>query len=362
MDRIDSDHIAIDADGHVIEGDEMFSHYLDPAYRARTQGNALDARGVRRLIVDGVVHPPFPASISIRKPMEASDRLKVLDKERIRAAVLFPSGALVAVYACEPDFARAMARAYNDWIADYVAPHRDRLFFAGVLALHDVAHAVAEARRAVAKGAVAIAVRPNPCLGRTLDDPAYDPLYAAIEEMGVPLCVHETTGDPSTAGGERYGMRNEARYAFNHVISHPFEQMFAAMSLICGGVLERFPRLSVAFLEAGCSWAPYWLARMDDHFANKKLGAQMPIRMKPSEYFERQCLVSCDPGDHTIPLAIAGIGAHRIAFATDYPHFDSSGGAVNAFLAVAGVSDADRRRLLWDNAIRFYRLKLPVAA
>jgi len=157
-------------------------------------------------------------------------------------------------------------------------------------------------------------------------------------------------------------MRNEGRYVFNHIISHPFEQMFAMMSLICGGVLERFPRLKVGFMEAGCSWAPYWLARMDEHFAHRKLGPQMPIKMRPSEYFERQCLVSCDPGDHTIPLAIAGIGAHKIAFATDYPHFDSAGGAVNAFESVHGIAEADRRRILWDNAARFYGLKLPVAA
>ena len=359
---MDRELIAIDADGHVIESDEMFSDYLEPAYRARLPGNVMDSRGVRRLVVDGESHPPFPVSITLRKPMAAADRIKVLDKERVRAAVLFPSGGLVAAYACEAPFAQAVARAYNDWIADYVAPWRDRLYFAGMLALHDPAAAVAEARRAVAKGAVGIALRPNPCMGRTLDDPAYDPLWAAIEEMGVPLCVHETTGDPATAGGDRYGIRNEDRYAFNHVISHAFEQMFAALSIICGGVCERFPRLKVAFLEAGCSWAPYWLARMDDHFAHRKLGPQMPIKMKPSAYFERQCLVSCDPGDHTLPLAVAGIGAHKIAFATDYPHFDSGGGAVASLLEVPGVSAADQRRILWDNAAAFYGLKLPVAA
>ena len=78
--------------------------------------------------------------------------------------------------------------------------------------------------------------------------------------------------------------------------------------------------------------------------------------MKPSEYFDRQCFVTCDPGDHTIPLAIQGIGAHKIMFATDYPHFDSSGSAVNDFLAVDGISDGDRRSILWDNATAFFGL------
>lgn len=362
MDGTSKELSAIDADGHVIEGDELFTNYLDPQYRARTPGHALDWRGVRRLAVDGQVHPPFPASISIRKPMAAEDRIKVLDKERVRAAVLFPSGALVAMYACDAPFAQAMARAYNDWIADYVAPYRDRMFATALVALHDVDAACAEARRAVAKGAVAVAIRPNPCLGRTLDDPMYDKFYATVQDLAVPLAVHETTGDPATAGGDRYGMRNEQRYVFNHIISHAFEQMFAAMSIIGGGVLERFPHLNVGFFEAGCSWAPYWLSRMDEHHAHRRIGIQMPIKMKPSEYFERQCMVSCDPGDHTIPLAVAGIGAHKISFATDYPHFDSEGGAVRAFLDVHGITAADQRKILWDNAASFYRLPLKIDA
>jgi len=175
----------------------------------------------------------------------------------------------------------------------------------------------------------------------------------------VPLIFHESTGDPSTAAADRYGIRNAARYAFNHAISHSFEQMFAALSVICGGVLERFPRLRVGMAEAGCSWVPYWLARLDDHFAHRAMGRQMPIRLKPSEYFRRQCFVTCEPADETLPLAVAGIGAGNILFATDYPHFDSGGNAVKHFLALEGITAADRRRILWDNAAALYRIAPP---
>jgi predicted TIM-barrel fold metal-dependent hydrolase len=356
--------IAIDADGHVHEADEMFTEYLDPAFRDRTRGWALNDDGNRRLFVDGAQHPPFPPEISVRKPMTAENRLRVLDKERIGAAVLFPSATLVASY-LEPGFAAAMSVAHNNWISDYVHPHRDRLYFAAPLALYDVGHAVAEARRAVGDlGAVAVTIRPNPVAGRTLDDPAYNPLYAAVQELGVPLCVHESTGCMETAGGDRYGgMMDPASYAFNHVISHPFEQMFAMMSLLCGGVLERFPDLRIAFLEAGCSWVPYWLARLDDHFEHRKLGRYMPnLSMRPSEYFHRQCIVSCDPGDPTIPLAVAGLGAERIVFATDYPHFDSGGGAVSAFLSCDGLDPACHGKILRDNAMEFYGFAESAAA
>lgn len=355
----DAGLIAIDADGHVHEADELISDYLDPALRSRTEGHALNADRNRRFVVDGVGHPPFPKEISIRKPMTADDRIKVLNKERIGAAILYPSAAMIAAY-IDAEFAAGYLRAYNSWMADYVQPYKDRLYFGALVALHDVEGAMAEARRAVGLGAVAVVVRPNPVMNRTLDHPDYDRFHACVQDLDVPLIVHETTGCPETAGGDRYGgMMDPESYLMNHIISHSFEQMFAAMSLICGGVLERFPRLRVGFMEAGCSWVPYWLARLDDHYEHPKLGGYMRgLKMPPSEYFRRQCVVSCDPGDATIPLAVQGIGADRIVFATDYPHFDSGAGAVNGFLAVDGIAEADQRRILADNAIEFYGLDI----
>lgn len=354
-------YLAIDGDGHVHEAEAMFERYLAAPFRARARVG-LTADHVRRYVFDGREEPPFPRAISIRKPMDAADRIKVLEKERIWAAMLFPSGTLSGLYTNPPDFCRALASAYIDWMADYCAEAPERLLFAAALPLHDVGWAVGEAERAVKRGARAIALRPNRQAGEAWDDPAYDPLYAAIAEMGVPLVFHETTGDPATAGGERYGMRNPARYAFSHVISHSFEQMFAAMSVICGGVLEKFPKLKVLFAEAGCSWTPYWLARLDDHFAHRAMGRQMPIKLKPSEYFARQCFVTCDPHDETLRLAIQGIGAERILFATDYPHFDSEGGAVKTFLALDGVDAQDQRKIAWENAAALYRIAPPPAA
>ena len=359
MESFKNERVAIDAGGHIHEADELFTEYMDPAMRDRTPGHALNEDRKRRFFVDGVGHPPFPPEISIRKPMTAENRIKVLDKERIQAAILFPSATTIATY-LDPDFATAMVRAHNSWIADYVKPFPDRLFFAAPVSVHDVDAAIAEARRAVGDlGAVAVLIRPTPTEGRPLDRSEYDPFYAAVQELGVPLILHESTGCDDTAGGDRYGgMMDPPSYVYNHIISHAFEQMFGAMSIIAGGVLERFPALRVGFFEAGCSWAPYWLARLDDHYHHPKLGPYLGgLTMKPSDYFDRQCFVTCDPGDHTIPLAVQGIGAHKIMFATDYPHFDSSSSAVKGFLAVEGISDDDRRRMLWDNAAAFFDLR-----
>ena len=142
------DPIALDADGHVHEENILYTDYLDPAFRPDTDGWALNADKNRRFIVNGGEHPPFPKEIFVRKPMPTENRIKVLDKERIRLAVLFPSAALVAEY-LEPGFAAAMMRAYNSWMSDWCRPHADRLKFAASVALFDVDEAICEARRAV---------------------------------------------------------------------------------------------------------------------------------------------------------------------------------------------------------------------
>ena len=354
--------IAIDADGHVLESDELFSDYLDPTFRNRTKGWALNEDNNRRFIVDGICHPPHPKEISSRKPMTAENRIKILDKERVQAAVLFPSATTIATY-LDPEFSYAMVRAHNSWMSDYVKPYPDRLFFAAPVSINDVATAIVEARRAVNElGAVAIMIKPNPTEGRTLDKSENDTFYSAVQELGVPLILHESTGCGETMGGDRYGgIMDPPSYVYNHIISHAFEQMFGAMSIIAGGVLERFPLLRIGFFEAGCSWVPYWLARLDEHYHHPKLGPYLGgLTMKPSEYFDRQCFVTCDPGDHTIPLAIQGIGSHKIMFSTDYPHFDSSSSVVRDFLALKGINNVDRDKILWGNANEFFHLNLLV--
>ena len=100
----------------------------------------------------------------------------------------------------------------------------------------------------------------------------------------------------------------------------------AAVSLIYGGVLERYPGLRVAFLEAGCGWLPFWLERMDDHYEKgleRDFGAANVLTMPPSDYFRRQCFVSADADEAMLEHVIAVLGDDRIVFSTDYPHPDS---------------------------------------
>jgi hypothetical protein len=89
------------------------------------------------------------------------------------------------------------------------------------------------------------------------------------------------------------------------------------MDFICGGVLERYPRLRMAFLEAGGLWVPYWLARLDEFYG--KIAHLVPkLKMKPSEYFRRQCFCSAEPDDISLKVAASLNADDFLMWASDY--------------------------------------------
>jgi predicted TIM-barrel fold metal-dependent hydrolase len=302
----------------------------------------------------------FRENVAKWKPFEDGGwsgrlQLEAMDAEGIDLAVLFPSRGLFAlsVRKMHRRLAAAMARAYNDWLYDFMEPDRARMLGSAMISPFDVDDAIAETRRAVQElGFVSVFLRANLVAERNWHDPSYDPLWSEIAELGVTLGFHEATG---SAGGQ-VGDRFADNPMLWHTISHPFDQMLAVVSFCAGGILDRHPTLRVAFLEGNCSWLPFLLWRMDEHaeWVGDDWGNALTLR--PSDYFRRQCFVSveCDEDPATHP-AEDGL-VDRIVFSTDFPHPDSKyPHAVERFLKLE-LSDRDKQRILWDNCRALYGL------
>ena len=86
---------------------------------------------------------------------------------------------------------------------------------------------------------------------------------------------------------------------------------------------ERFPGLRVAFLEGNCSWAPFWIWRMDEHWEHREQMVKERLPLRPSEYFKRQCYVSIEADEEPGKYALDWLGDDNVVFSTDYPHPDS---------------------------------------
>jgi predicted TIM-barrel fold metal-dependent hydrolase len=357
----------IDVDGHVREADDLFEKYLEAPFRARAPKIEKVANGQLLFRLENDRHhrrpdeTPFrvkedgsPANENRHLATNPTQRLQAMDRDRIERGLLFPSAGLYLPSVEEEAYAAALCRAYNNWLYDYCGADRRRLLGVGAIPVQDVNMAIAEARRVVKElGFKGIFVRPNPIKGRNIDDPYYDPLYKAIVELGVPLLIHEGSGAfLPTAGTERF----RGQWFFTHTISHPLEQMLASLGLICRGALERHPELQVVFLESGAGWLPYWLWRMDEHY--EVLPFQVPwLKMKPSDYFRRQCFVSFEADETRLGQVIESIGADRVVFASDYPHWDATfPGVTDMILNREDLNTETKRKIMGENAAKLLKL------
>ncbi|HKE16530.1 MAG TPA: amidohydrolase family protein [Kofleriaceae bacterium] len=378
-----------DADRHVVEPIEMWRERLPPAlrehapYHAAVAAEPLSAR-VARLGARALLPPP-PRPMLAGRPLynNMSERawlelassaqgrareldsletpeahLREMDREGIDVAVLFPTYALLVLGRddLDPELALGFARAYNEWLRDLCARDPARLRGVALACPHAPDRMAGELDAASALGTSAVVMRPNPVGGRRLGHPAYAPFWAECERRSIGVVLHEGTHSYlPAAGADRF----ESRFAL-HACSHPIEQMMALLDLVEGGVLDRHPMLRVAFLEAGCGWLPYWLWRLDEEYAHLAGEVAGRVRMPPSAYFRRQCLVAAEPDEPLLPEAIRHIGDDRILFGTDFPHLDHDEGQVTRALALRGrVPDAALRKMLWDNAAGFFGLGAP---
>ena len=142
-----------------------------------------------------------------------------------------------------------------------------------------------------------------------------------------------------------------------HAVSHSFEEMLACAQLIAFGVLERHPGLRCIFLESSGGWAPFWLERLDEQA--ESFGGFCPdMALRPSEYFARQCAISFEVDERTLPALAPFVGAERIVWGSDYPHHDATfPGAVDALRdTLAPCPTATQAKVLGLNARELYGL------
>jgi predicted TIM-barrel fold metal-dependent hydrolase len=251
--------LVVDGDGHVEEDGAAIVAALPDDLRALAPTAKRDADGTVVLHIEGRPWRPtyaqprgskthVSAGGEVRLGGRDPDiRLQVLDSEGIDAAVLYPSlGLMFGLYE-DAKVAAALCAAANDWLAGYCMRDPARLVGVALLPQQDPELSVAELERCVERhGFVAGVLRPNRIGGRTVDDPAFAPLWSAAAALDVPLVFHEAYlgGGIDTVGEDRV-----STYAGAHVISHPLEQMMAMLGFSLATALREHPTLRLGFFE-----------------------------------------------------------------------------------------------------------------
>jgi uncharacterized protein len=374
---------AVDADGHILEPPTLWEEYIDPEFRDRALRIVLDENGLEELELNGhrsaMSRRGFPSTLGAmgapdlvemqRDPertylreapfgsMDPHERIEVLDAENIDMAILYTTvGLLWEAEVEEPALAQAYTKAYNRWICEFCADE-PRLVPTAHLSLSDAAAAARELARAVGEGARGGYVAPFHHNGVPLGHPDNDPLFAAAQDLDVPLAIHPTF-EPQWTKGTRMGtwenvkqLRLLASVAGADGVRHQFTTLFDY------GVFDKFPRLKILVLESGAGWIGYWLDRIDAVFSHTVIGSRVPLEHKPSDYFRERIWISSDPDERTIPALAARYGVERFLWASDFPHADHTPEYVHDLNElVAAFPEADRRKFIGDNARALFKL------
>jgi predicted TIM-barrel fold metal-dependent hydrolase len=294
---------------------------------------------------------------ALKRDYDPVSQLEAMDAEGLDVAVLFRTFPLHCDDSLEPEYANALCRAWNQWMSNFCKENPERLKPSALITLHDVELAVEETRRAVKQlGAVALSLVPEPANGRHIHDRYFDPLWAEAERLGVAVCFHPAASPNQQQVARSMDGHPNAGVLVN-VYRNPLELMLAVGKFCAGGVLERFPRLRVAFLEGNCSWLPWLLYRLDERWKLRKELANEPLSRRPSDYFSRQCFISVDVDEDLAADVVRRIGDDNLVISTDYPHADSHWPhAIDSFMGLPGISDTSRQKILWDNCARLYNL------
>jgi predicted TIM-barrel fold metal-dependent hydrolase len=366
----------------VLEPRDLWLRYLEPAYRERAIRIAKDEEGVEVLLVDGRPHLALRGRLGALGGigMDAADlmtvgqrsyedgcpaggydpaaRLEVMDRERIDVALLYPTiGIAWEGLVRDPAVATPYCRAYNRWLVDFCSRDRRRLVPIAHVSLLDPAGAVEEVKRARRDGCAGVYLSPDPPArgGRQLDDDELLPFWQTVQDLDMPVAFHVVARQGGLLQpwlGGKTDHIGETVFSFTFLA---LDVMAAFTSMLTRGLFEAHPRLRCAVLEAGSNWITAWLDRMDHKF--EVMRAFSPMKLLPSEYFKRQCLISAEPDESITARIIEHLGADYVIWASDYPHLDASFNVVGQLRQrIAGLPPDWQRKVLGENALRFYRL------
>ena len=386
----------VSADGHFGGPAEVYRPYIEAPYRDLVDDLAEEDRvvcaGLRAYRTGLSVPDVYEIGLeSLDIAKDVAMRLAVQDAEGIAAEILLagtdhtPPFFHVFNRPYEADVRAAGVRAYHRWLADLIAESDGRLLpvaYAGEIS--DVDAAVAELHWAAEHGFVSVfapgyVADPN---RPPLFDRSYDPFWAACAELGLVLNVHAGAGTPQGPGFEIFKMLVDGEpletdganlKLMNEKMKNdkpgpsamdantegsPFALDMMPRQvlwrLMLGGVFDRFPSLRFVLTEVRADWLPATLAHLDEQFRMRA----PHLELTPSEYFVRNCAVTPSTPHRTEIELREEIGIDQFMFGADIPHTEGTWPHTREFLrdGFAGVPEDEARKMLGENAIRFFNL------
>jgi uncharacterized protein len=421
--------VVFDGDSHVVEPPELWTRYLEPEYRAlgksalwREEGKLESYLKVNGKVFRDKMNSNIPRHAIWKPGMKWEDvggldpnvrhapaagasnaeaRLRDMNAMGIDQALLYPTWFAEGFHLIEdPDVAYALARAYNDWIADFCKAAPERLFAASMVPLQNMDYAVEELRRTAKIPCFKAAfIRPMFLEGHYFTHPSYDPLWAELENLGTTLAVHPTAGlwNPewtshgpffekvkgrlnhraftlAGGGGPAAGGGGDITFGFtaSPPLGHPIAQiiapwldnhMFVASTLIGFTVMQRYPNLKMVVAHGKASWMQEVLEKMEASTRTIPLLHMYPVRTDTEEMWEEGKIMLGFDAEERLIQKLPEEFAAKIVWGSRYPHQDTTT-AYDAIesLTRANVAETTIAQMMGGNAAAQFGLKLAAAS
>jgi uncharacterized protein len=368
-------HLLIDADSHLEEGAEVFD-YLDEAFAHRRPfivdiGDAVAHRPTRNKVwmIDGELRPklfgagpscyatPPTSQFALNKPikpevqslMDIDGLLTAMDGVPLDIAIVYTTLFLHPVTQ-DPLYEAALMRSWNSYLHDRAALASGRLNYGALIPTLDPVLGAKEIRRAKELGAAAAMLLPAAGY-RMLHEPAFDPLWEAAADVDLPIALH--------VGYSHKGIQDSCTsVAASLVLNFEMSMAVGMFSFLAGGILDRFPTLRVAFLEAGSVWLPTVVDRIEKWRATPTAEV-WPARKSPAEYLASGQLYFTVEGDEdNLVEFVEQVGYRQILGSADFPHVHYAGGRLGEGFTMLRdnpeLTVVQKTAILGANASRFY--------
>ncbi len=350
--------LVVDTDVHINDTPQALMPYCDMPWQKSLE--VLSNVPQRTLDIPafsaglGSLCAPFPGGPEGRRVHTPQQLREELSAISVDIAVLFPDQLLKIATLPQKDYAAALARAYNRWIVDQWCLKEKGLLGCIIAAPQDPEAAAREIEKyAKEPGIVGIYL---PCAGvePLWGHRVYNPIFEAAEAANLPVLLHSVTVIHPVFPWQTHQFDTELA---RHTLAHTFSMSANLVDMITTGVPVRYPNLRIAFTEAGLSWVPFIMNRLDKEYIERR--REVPfLTERPSHYIKKFFFATQpieEPEDPRDLVKIVELfdGENQVIFASDWPHHDFDHPLK---LFQAPFSPEAKRKMLGENALRLFNI------
>ena len=284
------------------------------------------------------------------------ERIKDMDADGVDVSIIYPSAGLLLYSLPDSALVTALFKTYNDWLAEFCRLYPNRLQGIAMLNLDHVPEGVKELERCAKTGLAGAMITVYPPEGRAYDSAEYELLWAAAQDLEMPLGLHLGTNRPGP--GQQTAPRDSFKPAF--LCNADYWVRISLAHMIYSGVFERYPKLQVGAVEHELSWVPHFLERLDYTYSQRASGMsghRFKEDLLPSDYFHRNVFLGFQEDALGIRLRDI-IGVDNLQWGSDYPHQESTFPRSREILEeiLADCTEEEKGKIAGGNHARVYNI------